>query len=540
MRWRINLYLVACALIAPVGWVILMTLSGMATFVQVIDAVLSIQIIVYVLFMMALLLIWVNQFFLPKVINCNERNDETAPRLMLNFPVVVLAWLIIYPTLGPVVAMIGKEWVEPLTYVLGIVVGTAATFVFAQPFYILALKTLENELGSIAFTNKKDYYYPLALRMGTGIIGLIVSALMTLCVIGIARLHHLGLVSGNVAETSQASVLFLIIAAILIVFSCFFIVIVMRTLSSVLVALSDQLKTSVQQEADLTVRLPVIAVDETGKTAHYFNQFLVRIEEVVKRVKDSSNKLVAYAGSLRKAAQDAGQLGQQSAATTEQIASGTESQARNLEAINIIMQDVNEATANLQGDVQKVLGDTANTAIQQVTASVREMTGAVENIGQATEVIASIADQTSLLALNAAIEAARAGEHGRGFAVVADEVGKLAENSASSVKEIDQLVTGIKNKAREVQQQLEASISILRKGNETTIGELERMIERFQEAAAKISDVAAAAQQAAAATEEFSAVAQEQSATMQEVAASAEGLLSLAESLDNDVKVFRC
>lgn len=490
--------------------------------------------------MTALLLIWVNRFFLPGVINYDERNVETASRLMLNFPVIVLGWLIVYSTFGPIAGITGREWVEPLTLVLAAIVGASGTFVFAQPFYILALKTLENELGSIAFTNKKDYYFPLALRMGTGIIGLIIASLATLCVIGIAKLDYMGRVSGNYADAGQASVSFLIVAAILVVFSCFFIVIVLRTLSSVLVALSDQLKTSVRQETDLTVRLPVIAVDETGKIAHYFNQFLARIEEAIKRVKDSSNKLVAYAGSLRKAAQNAGQLGQQSAATTEQIASGTESQARNLEAINIIMQDVSEATANLQGDVQKVLGDTANTAIQQVTASVQEMTEAVENIGQATEVIASIADQTSLLALNAAIEAARAGEHGRGFAVVADEVGKLAENSASSVKEIDQLVTGIKNKAREVQQHLEASASVLRKGNETTIGELARMIERFQEAAAKISNVAAAAQQAAAATEEFSAVAQEQSATMQEVAASAEELLSLAESMDNDVKVFRC
>ncbi len=47
------------------------------------------------------------------------------------------------------------------------------------------------------------------------------------------------------------------------------------------------------------------------------------------------------------------------------------------------------------------------------------------------------------MALNAAIEAARAGETGRGFAVVAEEIRKLAENSNTTVGEIQVVTEGI-------------------------------------------------------------------------------------------------
>jgi len=74
-----------------------------------------------------------------------------------------------------------------------------------------------------------------------------------------------------------------------------------------------------------------------------------------------------------------------------------------------------------------------NSAMTRITQSSDEMTGIVK-------IINDISERINLLSLNAAIEAARAGEAGRGFAVVADEISKLADQTASSIKEIDRLI----------------------------------------------------------------------------------------------------
>ena len=69
----------------------------------------------------------------------------------------------------------------------------------------------------------------------------------------------------------------------------------------------------------------------------------------------------------------------------------------------------------------------------------------VEQIQTLSDSIMNITAQTNLLALNASIEAARAGEAGKGFSVVASEITNLANQSKSTVIQIQEITGQVMN-----------------------------------------------------------------------------------------------
>lgn len=143
-------------------------------------------------------------------------------------------------------------------------------------------------------------------------------------------------------------------------------------------------------------------------------------------------------------------------ATTEEVAAGSEnvtisvveqhaSMAELMQKLDELASVTREMESMITSTLEKT-GDISGKAksgeryISTMNDTMVEISTTSREMANILTIINDISDRINLLSLNASIEAARAGDSGRGFAVVADEIGKLADQTSSSVKEIDTLI----------------------------------------------------------------------------------------------------
>lgn len=203
-----------------------------------------------------------------------------------------------------------------------------------------------------------------------------------------------------------------------------------------------------------------------NSTIDKLNNIIAKIQKNAVKTSDSTSELALNLKNVEESANNITKA-------VEEVALGASKQAEDIENISkkinlweemIELDQKNVRTLNASSsearalidrgllEVEKLSELTEKTleALKGVNELILKTNKSAEQIGGASNVILSIADQTNLLALNASIEAARAGEHGRGFAVVAEEIRKLAEQSTSSTRVIDEVVNELQFNSKEV------------------------------------------------------------------------------------------
>ena len=200
-------------------------------------------------------------------------------------------------------------------------------------------------------------------------------------------------------------------------------------------------------EGNLNVSVDYQAEDEAGQMVTAFNAMITALQRIIAVSKRTVTDTVNASQLLSTASEEL-------SAAVQEVASSATYFATSATEISEETQGINEA-ARKTGELAKTSSEKTASCMEtmlsiqrashETAAAIDSLKSASEQIGKIVQVVTNIADQTNLLSLNAAIEAARAGEYGQGFAVVADEVRHLAEQTKSSLQEIDGIVANLKS-----------------------------------------------------------------------------------------------
>lgn len=224
--------------------------------------------------------------------------------------------------------------------------------------------------------------------------------------------------------------------------------------------------------------------DECGVIMRAVVDMRKALRGILGDISSVSHQINSNVGELAGAGREVNSICTDNSATTEQLAASMQETTATAESIGNSVDSMKSAASEIkdlsvkgEGLAREIMERAEGLKKSTEEATVRTKTmykdvkvktdeaiedsKSVNKINELTEAIMAISSQTSLLALNASIEAARAGDAGRGFAVVATEIGNLADQTSSTVANINEIVSEVNEAVAKMTRSLGETVDFL-------------------------------------------------------------------------------